>query len=70
MIRYKQFTLLRLPLVRKDRRFFICRKEDKSQMKRYFRDHWFNNMLPFGETKSKEPISDETIFVMDQKKAA
>ena len=56
----KQFIMLRLPLVRKDRRFF-CMEMEKSQMKRYLRDHSFTNLLPSGEIKGAEPITEDKI---------
>ena len=56
----KQFIMLRLPLVRKDRRFF-CAEREKLQMERYIRDHSFTNLLPSGEIKGAEPITEDKI---------
>ena len=58
----KQLILLRLPLVRKDRRFF-CAEKEKSQMKRYLRDHSDMNLLPSGEIKEPESITDDQILM-------
>ena len=37
------------------------KKEEKSQMKQYLRDHSNSNLLPSGEIKEAEPITEDKI---------
>ena len=54
--------LLKPPLVRKDRRFF-CAEMEKSQMKRYLRDHSFLNLLPSREINETEIKPNDQILI-------